>query len=67
MQPEGLNVIDPARVRAERSRAGIATDAELAARMGVRAATVSNALNGHPVGLDFFCRLFVALSSKPAR
>jgi len=64
----GISVLDPERVREERAKAGIPTDHELARRMGVRPATVSDALNGHAVSLDFICRLFVALSTaRPVR
>lgn len=63
MERPGFNVLDPARVRAERAKVGIKTDSELAQRMGVRPATVSEALSGsHSVGLDFLCRLYVVLS-----
>ncbi len=61
MEPRAVAILDGGRVREELKRVGL-TQRELAKKMGVRDATVSDAMRGHPCSPDTIFRISLGLS-----
>jgi plasmid maintenance system antidote protein VapI len=64
MASRAISILDGALVVAELRRQR-RTQKDLAARSGLREATVSNAVSGQPMRADTIIRLVVALSESP--
>jgi plasmid maintenance system antidote protein VapI len=67
MEPRGISILDAKGVRTELKRVGL-NQRQLAERVGMREATVSDAIRGKPCAPDTIFRLALGLSiAEPVR